>query len=334
MRWFNEIEFAHPEYFWFLIVVPLYVAWYVWKHKTLSATMQMSSLGALKGLRQSWRTYLRHVPVALRMLAIVAVVAAIARPQSASSIRDEKREGINIVLAFDISSSMLAVDMSPNRIEVAKEVAKEFIASRPDDNIGLVVFAGESFTQCPLTSDHNVLVDMLTSVKTGMVEDGTAIGLGLATAVARIKDSQSKDKVVVLLTDGDNNRGSISPLQAAEIAKTFGVRVYTIGVGSLKGVTQVPVKTAFGVQMQDMEVDINDDLLTQMAEMTGGKYFRATDKARFRQIYEEIDAMEKTVLEVREYTKRTEEYLPLALAATLLLLLELLLRGTLLRTLP
>ncbi|MCQ2204607.1 MAG: VWA domain-containing protein [Bacteroidales bacterium] len=329
----ESITFLHPGYFWLLLVIPVYVAWYIWKRRTLNATIQISTLSPFDGVPQSWKSYLRHLPMVLRMLALVAVVAVIARPQSSNSFRDEKTEGIDIVMAVDISGSMQAIDFKPNRLEAAKEVGIQFVSNRPNDNIGLVIFAGESFTQCPLTTDHAALTNLFNDVKLGMLEDGTAIGMGLATSVSRIKESKAKSKVIILLTDGCNNRGDITPQKAAEIAQTFGVRVYTIGVGT-RGTAQVPVQTAFGVQYVDQEVKIDEELLTQIADMTGGKYFRATNKSSLKSIYEEIDQMEKTILDVREFTKKTEEYLPFAIAAMLLLLLEVVLRNTLLRTLP
>lgn len=327
------MTFSQPNAFWILLVVPIYVAWYIWKRKSQNATLQFSTLKPFEGIKRSWKSYLRHLPMVLRMLALVAVVAVLARPQSSNSYRDEKTEGIDIVMALDISGSMQAIDFKPNRLEAAKEVGIKFVSSRPNDNIGLVIFAGESFTQCPLTTDHAALTNLFNDVRLGMLEDGTAIGMGLATSVSRIKDSKAKSKVIILLTDGCNNRGDITPQKAAEIAQTFGVRVYTIGVGTL-GTAQVPVQTAFGVQYVDQEVKIDEDLMTQIAEMTGGKYFRATNKKSLEAIYDEIDQMEKTILDVREYTKKTEEYLPFAIVAMLLLLLEVVLRNTILRTLP
>lgn len=329
----RDITFLHPEFFWALLIVPLYVAWYVWKHRTLNATIQMSTLRPFEGMKQSWKCYLRHVPMVLRMLAVVAVVAVLARPQSSDSFKDEHTEGIDIVMSMDISGSMLAIDFKPNRLEAAKTVATKFIANRPNDNVGLVIFAGESFTQCPLTTDHAVLTNLMQDIHTEMLTGGTAVGSGLATAVARLKDSKAKSKVVILLTDGVSNSGAIAPLKAAQIAQTFGVRVYTIGVGT-RGTAKVPVMTHFGMEYVDQEVDIDEATMTEIAQMTGGKYFRATDNNSLNAIYEEIDQMEKTILEVREYTKRTEEYLPFAIAAMMLLLAELLLRNSILRTLP
>ncbi|MCQ2229346.1 MAG: VWA domain-containing protein [Bacteroidales bacterium] len=336
------ITFLHPGVFWVLLVIPFYVAWYIYKRKTLNATIQLSTIKPFAGQKRSWKSYLRHVPMVLRMLALVAVVAVIARPQSSNSFRDEKTEGIDIVMAIDISGSMQAIDFKPNRLEAAKDVGIQFISSRPNDNIGLVIFAGESFTQCPLTTDHTALTNLFNDVTNGMLEDGTAIGMGLATSISRIKDSKAKSKVIILLTDGCNNRGDITPQKAAEIAQTFGIRVYTIGVGT-RGTAQVPVQvvTPYGINGQqvqtqyvDQEVNIDEELMTKIADMTGGKYFRATNKKSLQAIYEEIDEMEKTILDVREYTKKTEEYLPFAIVALLLLLLEVVLRNTILRTLP
>lgn len=330
---FSDITFQHPWLFLLLLVIPAYVAWFFWRRRTSHATMQVSTLETLDGVRPTWRVRLRFLPLVLRLLAVALVVIVLARPQSTSSYSDSNTEGIDIVLSMDISGSMKAVDFKPNRLEAAKNVAAKFIAGRPNDNIGLVVFAGESFTQCPLTTDHAVLINLLSDIRTGMLEDGTAIGMGLATAVSRIKESKAKSKVIILLTDGMNNYGAISPEKAAELAQTFGVRVYTIGVGS-QGVAQVPVQTAFGVKMQDMEVKIDEALLQGIADKTGGKYFRATNNKSLESIYEEIDKLEKTIMEVRHYTQRTDEYLPFALAALILLVMEVLLRNTLLRTIP
>lgn len=330
---FSDITFQHPWLFLLLLVIPAYVAWFFWRRRTSHATMQVSTLETLDGVRPTWRVRLRFLPLALRLLAVALVVIVLARPQSTSSYSDSNTEGIDIVLSMDISGSMKAVDFKPNRLEAAKNVAAKFIAGRPNDNIGLVVFAGESFTQCPLTTDHAVLINLLSDIRTGMLEDGTAIGMGLATAVSRIKESKAKSKVIILLTDGMNNYGAISPEKAAELAQTFGVRVYTIGVGS-QGVAQVPVQTAFGVKMQDMEVKIDETLLQGIADKTGGKYFRATNNKSLESIYEEIDKLEKTIMEVRHYTQRTDEYLPFAIAALILLVMEVLLRNTLLRTIP
>ncbi len=329
----SGITFQHPWVFLLLLVIPAYIGWRIWRRHTSDPTVQISTLGTLDGVDATWRVRLRFLPMALRLIAFALAVVVIARPQSTSSHSDHNTEGIDIVLSMDISGSMRAVDFKPNRLEAAKSVATKFISGRPDDNIGLVIFAGESFTQCPLTTDHAVLINLFSQVSNGMLEDGTAIGMGLATAVSRIKESKAKSKVIILLTDGCNNTGSIAPEKAAELAKTFGIRVYTVGIGT-KGVAQVPVQTPFGVRMQDQEVKIDEALLQSMAEATGGKYFRATDNKSLAAIYSEIDQMEKTIMEVRHYTQRTDEYMPFALACLLLLLAEIVLRNTLLRTIP
>ena len=270
---------------------------------------------------------------ALKVLAIVFLVTALARPQSSNSWQTYTSEGIDIVLGLDISTSMLARDFSPDRLEAAKEVATKFILERPQDRIGLVVFAGESFTQCPLTTDQAVLVNLLREVQSGMIEDGTALGLGLANAVNRLKDSPAKSKVVILLTDGVNNRGAIAPVTAAELAKTYGIRVYTIGVGTY-GEAPYPVPSPFGVQLQNMRVEIDEDVLRQIATVTGGQYFRATDNSKLEQIYKEIDQLEKSKMEVKHFSKKQEQYFWFGLIGVLLLVGEALLRYTLLRKIP
>lgn len=329
----SGISFQHPWLFLLLLVIPAYVGWRIWRRRTSEAALQVSSVSTLQGVKPTWRVRLRLLPLALRLLAFAMAVVVIARPQSSSSHSDSNTEGIDIVLALDISGSMRALDFKPNRLEAAKEVATKFISGRPDDNIGLVIFAGESFTQCPLTTDHSVLINLFSQVTNGMLEDGTAIGMGLSTAVSRIKDSKAKSKVIILLTDGCNNAGAIAPEKAAELAATFGIRLYAVGVGS-KGVAQIPVQTPFGVKMQEEEVKIDEDVLQRMTAMTGGKYFRATDNKSLANIYQEIDQMEKTIMEVRHYTQKSDEYLPFAIAALCLLLAEILLRNTLLRTIP
>jgi Ca-activated chloride channel family protein len=281
----------------------------------------------------TWKVYMRHLPFVLRMIAVALIIVILVRPQSTNSWENRSTEGIDVMLAIDISGSMLAEDLKPNRLEAAKNVAASFINGRPNDNIGLVVFSGESFTQCPLTTDHAILLNLFKDIHSGMIEDGTAIGLGLANAVSRIKDSQAKSRVIILLTDGSNNRGEIAPVTAAEIARTFGVRVYTIGVGT-RGEAPYPFHTPFGVKYQNMPVDIDEPTLQQIASITGGQYFRATDNASLKSIYGEIDQMEKTKISVQQYSKKQEEYKPLALLVFAILLLEILLRNTLLRNMP
>jgi Ca-activated chloride channel family protein len=269
----------------------------------------------------------------LRVVVIALLIVVLARPQSTDNWENTTTEGIDIVMAMDISSSMLAQDLKPNRLEAAKDVAAAFVNGRPNDNIGLVVFSGESFTQCPLTTDHTVLLNLFKDIQSGMIEDGTAVGLGLANAVSRIKDSQAKSKVIILLTDGSNNMGEIAPVTAAEIAKTFGIRVYTIGVGT-QGEAPYPFQTAFGVQYQNVKVEIDEKTLNEIAVTTGGKYFRATDNASLKSIYSEIDQMEKVKISVQQYSKKQEEYKDLALLIFALLLMEILLRYTLFRNIP
>ena len=328
-----NISFANPAFLYLLFgIVPL-IAWYVWKNNHIKPTLQVSDVYRLKHSSKGFRVYFRHVLFALRMLAIIFLIIVLARPQSSNSRRDVSTEGIDIVIALDISSSMLSRDFNPDRLEAAKDVAIQFISGRPNDRIGLVIFSGESFTQCPLTTDHAALINMFKDVKCGMIDDGTAIGLGLATAVSRLKESNSKSKVIILLTDGVNNMGSVDPLTAAEIAKTFGIRVYTIGVGK-RGNAPSPVMTPFGIQFQNMPVEIDEGILQKIAGLTDGKYFRATNNEKLKEIYQEIDKLEKTKISVTEYTKRTEEYFWFAVLAGLIFALEILFRYTILRTLP
>jgi Ca-activated chloride channel family protein len=329
----NDITFANPGFFLLLLAIPAMVYWY-WKrqHRQL-ADMQLSTLKVVAFVPRTWRQRFRHVLFAFRILAVLLLTIALARPQSTSSGENVTTEGIDIILASDISSSMLAEDFRPNRVEAAKKVAADFINGRPNDRIGLVIFAGESFTQCPLTLDHDVLKNLLSQVKTGMIEDGTAIGSGLATAVSRLKESKAKSRVIILLTDGVNNRGSIDPLTAASIAQTFGIRVYTIGVGT-QGTAPYPVQTPFGTQYQNVPVEIDEGLLQKIADQTGGKYFRATNNETLRSIYNEIDRLEKSKIEVTQYRHHKEEFYGAAMAGGLFLLLEVLLSQTVFRKLP
>ena len=321
--------FANPTYLYLLLLLVPLIGWYIYKLHKSQASLQVSSSEAfqLPGT-SSWKVYMRHLPFVLRMLAIALLIVVLARPQSTNSWQNSSTEGIDIVMAMDISTSMLAEDLKPNRLEAAKDVAASFINGRQNDNIGLVVFAAESFTQCPLTIDHGVLLNLFKDIQPGIIQDGTAIGLGLANAVSRIKDSQAKSKVIILLTDGVNNTGEIAPVTAAEIAKTFGIRVYTIGVGT-QGEAPYPIPTAFGVQYQNVPVEIDEQVLKQIASTTGGQYFRATDNSSLKEIYSEIDQLEKTKISVQEFSKKQEEYKNWAL-----LLIEVLLRNTVLRNIP
>ena len=327
------MTFHNPEYLFLLLLLIPIIYWYVKEMHKSDASLQISSHRSLIQFPRSRRIKLRHVPFVLRVLAISFIILALARPQASNSWRTESTEGIDIIMALDVSGTMLGEDLKPNRIEAAKAVASEFILSRPNDNIGLVVFAGESFTQCPLTNDHAVLINLFKAVKFGIIEDGTAIGLGLANAVNRIKESKAKSKVIILLTDGSNNRGDIAPITAAEIAKTFGIRIYTVGVGSY-GVVNVPVQTPMGVQYQQMESEFDEKSLTDIANMTGGKYFRATDNSKLRRIYQEIDQLEKTKTNVRQYSKKSEQFYFFSLLAFIFLAMEVLLRNTYFRRIP
>jgi Ca-activated chloride channel family protein len=329
----SSIQFANPEYFYLLILLIPLIAWYILKDKNAHASIQVSTLKSFHSSAKTYKYYLRHALFVFRVLAIVFLVLAVARPQSSNSRRDVTTEGIDIVMSLDISSSMLARDFEPDRLEAAKEVAVNFISGREDDKIGLVIFSGESFTQCPLTKDHTVLINLFNDIQSGMIEDGTAIGLGLANAVNRLKDSKSKSKVVILLTDGVNNQGEIAPITAAELAKTFGIRVYTIGIGTM-GMAPYPIQTAFGISMRNMPVKIDEEVLQQIADMTGGQYFRATDNNKLKAIYEQIDKLEKSKIEVKQYITKSEEYLIFALLAALFLLLEIALRNSILRNIP
>lgn len=328
-----DMSFKNPEFLWLLLgLIPLIVGYIVYQSRW-QATLRLSDAEAFDAAPTSWKYYFRHLPFLLRTLVIGLVIVALARPQSSENFSNKEIEGIDIVIGTDISGSMQARDFQPNRLEAAKEVAAEFIASRPNDRIGLVIFSGESFTQCPLTTDHNVVNNLLREIRSGMLEDGTAIGLGLATAVARLKDSDAKSKVVILLTDGENNTGEVSPQTAGEIAKEFGIRVYTIGVGTI-GQAPMPVQTPFGEDYRMMDVEIDEELLTEIATLTGGKYFRATNKDNLAAVYKEIDQLEKTRINVIEFSEKNDEHLPFLLLAGLLFLLEILLKYTLLRTVP
>jgi len=326
--------FANPTYLYLLLLLIPLIGWYIYKLQKSQASLQVSSSEVFElPQTKSWKVYMRHVPFILRMLAYAVLVIILARPQSTNSWQSSSTEGIDIMLAMDISGSMCAEDLKPNRLEASKDVAASFINGRPNDNIGLVVFSGESFTQCPLTTDHTVLLNLFKDIQSGMIQDGTAIGLGLANAVSRIKDSQAKSKVIILLTDGVNNMGEIAPVTAAEIAKTFGIRVYTIGVGT-QGMAPYPYQTPFGIKYQNMPVEIDEPTLKQISAITGGQYFRATDNVSLKEIYEEIDQMEKTKINVQQFSKKQEEYKNWALLLFSLLLIEILLRNTLLRNIP
>ncbi|HUX57618.1 MAG TPA: VWA domain-containing protein [Bacteroidales bacterium] len=328
----NGITFGEPLFLYLLAVIPAMVTFYILKQQKTTASLRMPGLQPFEKDRITFRHYLRHILFALRAISITLLIFVLARPQATDRFQDISTEGIDIVLALDISGSMLARDFRPDRLEASKNVATEFISGRPYDRIGLIVFSGESFTQCPLTTDHAVLINLMREIQSGMIEDGTAIGNGLATAINRIKDSDAKSKVIILLTDGVNNRGEIAPATAAGIAKTYGIRVYTIGVGT-QGMAPYPVQTPYGIQYQDMPVEIDEGILRDIAQSTGGKYFRATDNDKLEQVYSEIDKLEKSKIDVRQFSRKEEKYFLPALIAICLLVIDLLARNTIFRNL-
>ncbi len=316
-----------------LLLIPV-IALYVWRElHTGAPSMRVASMGPWTGKGGRLKKYARHLPFIFRVITIAAIIIAIARPRSSEDFEKVNTEGIDIVLTLDVSTSMLARDFKPDRISAAKDIAIEFIAQRPSDRMGVVVFAGESFTQCPLTTDRATLINLLKEIETGLIEDGTAIGNGLATAVARLKDSPAKSRVIILLTDGVNNRGEIAPQMAAEIAKTFGIRVYTIGVGAM-GMAPYPVMTPFGVDIQQVKVEIDEPLLQQIATETGGKYFRATDNTKLLEIYGEINKMEKSRTTVDSFPIYKELFMRFALIALVAFALEILFRLFVIKRIP
>ena len=326
-------RFANPEFLWLLISLPI-LLYAFWRRRARIITeVQFSSLKPFERSRKSIRERLRHLPLGLRIFGITALIVALARPQSISSRENITTEGIDIVLVLDISGSMLAEDFTPNRFEAAKQVASEFLDGRTNDRIGLVIFSGESFTQCPLTTDYPVLKSLIKEVKSGMIVDGTAIGLALANGVNRLKESKAKSKVMILLTDGVNNKGEIDPLTAAKIASTYNVRVYTVGVGA-QGQAPYPFQTPFGIRRGMVPVDIDEKTLTAIAEMTGAKYYRATDNRKLKAIYHEIDQLEKTKIEVTAYKRYTELFPNWLYAGLMLVFLEIGLGKTFLRKIP
>lgn len=325
--------FEYPKLLWLLAIPLLLAANYVWSELTGSKPhFRVSSITPWTGEGRSVLSLLRHLPFVFRTLALVAIIVALARPRSSTEVEKIDTEGIDIVLAMDVSTSMLARDLTPDRISAAKDIAIEFISQRPSDRMGIAVFAGESYTQCPLTTDRATLINLMKEVQTDLIEDGTAIGNGLATAVARLADSDAKSRVVILLTDGVNNRGEIAPQTAAEIAKTYGIRVYTIGVGA-NGMAPYPVMTPWGVEMQQVKVEIDEDLLSGIAESTGGRYFRATDNTKLSEIYGEINRMETARTTIDSFPIYKELFGRYALAALVCLLLELFVR-LMIRRLP
>lgn len=331
---FRMDQWANPEYFYLLLLIPLLIVWYWFRYRKSNPELRFSGLKAFENMGQGVKSWLFHSLFVLRLFALALLIIALARPQTVSSRQNIEIEGIDIVMALDVSGSMLARDFDPDRLEAAKEVANDFIQKRPNDRVCLVIFSGEAFTQVPLTTDHSMISAMFKEVKSGMIEDGTAIGDGLATAVSRLKDSQAISKVIILLTDGVNNSGSVDPRSAAEIAKMFGIRVYTIGVGS-RGTAPYPVQDQFGrIRMQQMEVQIDEELLKDIAASTGGQYFRAESNNKLEAIYNEIDKLEKSKIDVQEFKKKHEQFLSFALLAAGLFILEILLRYMYFKRLP
>jgi Ca-activated chloride channel family protein len=329
--YFNDINFGQRWYFALFALLPLLIIWYAIKNNKQQGAIIISDASA-KGL-SSWKNSFRHLPFVTRLLALSCIIIALARPQTKYSLQLAEGEGIDIVLCIDVSGSMTAQDFQPNRLEAAKSVAADFVNRRSSDRIGVVIFAGESFTQCPITTDHAVLLTALENIHNGLLVDGTAIGSGLGTSVDRLRTSKSKSKVIILLTDGENNGGLIDPKTAKEIAKAFAVKVYTIGVGT-DGYAPQPVNTALGVQMQNQKVTIDEKLLREIANETGGKYFRARDNDGLSRIYSEIDKLEKSKVEISSITRYTEKFFPFVMAALALILLEVLLRFTVFKKFP
>ena len=328
-----DVEFASKSYLFLLVLIPALSVWYYFRQRKKESDLRFSSLVPFAGMAATRKERARHLPFAFRLIALTLLVLALARPRSTSHGENVYSEGIDIVLAIDISSSMLAEDFQPNRIEAAKTVAQDFISGRTNDRIALVIFSSTGFTQCPLTVDYGVLRNLIKPIKCGMIEDGTAIGLGLANAVNRLKDSKAKSKVIVLLTDGVNNRGEIDPITAAQIAASYGVRVYTVGVGTV-GEAPYPQPTPFGIRYQMIPVDLDEKSLSQIAELTDGKYFRATDNTTLKKIYKEIDRLEKTRVEVRSYRRFTELFYSYVGLALFFFIIDLGISNTWLRKLP
>jgi len=325
--------FANPQFLYLLVIIPVVIALHIWKSKKISVPVKISNLGSFKNLGRPFRWYLREFLFALRLIALSLLIFVLARPQSSNEWEQVNSEGIDIVMCMDVSGSMQAMDFTPNRLEASKKVASSFISGRQGDRFSIVVFSGESYTQCPLTNDRATVLNLMNELKFGMIEDGTAIGMGLASSVNRLKESKAKSKVVILLTDGVNNRGMISPATAADIAFDNNIRVYTIGVGTM-GTAPMPVNTVFGMRTQNVQVEIDEEILQSIAEKTGGKYFRATDNDKLVQIYSEIDKLEKTIMDVQKFSKRKDEYFPWLLFAALALFLEILLRSVFLKSTP
>ncbi len=328
-------ELADPRMLWYLGLLPVLSVWYLWRRNARHPRARLSTLRSLQRGPTDLRAMLRPLPFMLALLGLAGCVITMARPQSKDNWQDVTREGIDIMIAMDFSTSMLAKDFKPDRLEAARNVALRFIADRPNDRIGLVVYEGEAFTQCPLTTDHRVLNDLFMKARTGLITGGTAVGTGLATAINRLRESTGKSKVIILLTDGVSNAGTIQPLDAAQIAEQYGIRVYTIGVGSMgKALSPVAIYPNGQYKYEYVPVEIDEDMLGQVADLTGGRYFRATNERKLGEIYSEIDKLEKTREKVTEHSRHNEEYFPVLAISCALLLLSMVLGHTLLRTTP
>jgi Ca-activated chloride channel family protein len=330
---FSGITFAYPWVLYVLLIIPVMIAWYIFRGMKVQSSVKYSSVNIFKDIPSTLREKLRHIPFAVRLLAIGLLIVALARPQSFNSGENVSTEGIDIAMVLDISGSMLAEDLKPNRLEAAKNVIDNFIQGRISDRIGLVVFSRDAFTQCPLTIDYSVLRNLLLQIHSGMIEDGTAIGNAIANGINRLKDSDAKSKIIILLTDGVNNSGEVDPISAAEMAKTFGIRVYTIGVGT-RGEAPYPVQTPFGIRYQMMPVEIDEAVLQKISDITDGQYFRATNNQALKEIYDKIDKLEKTKIEITSYKNASERYHSWLWGGMILLLVELGLSKTILRKLP
>jgi Ca-activated chloride channel family protein len=330
---FSGITFAYPWVLYVLLIIPVMIAWYIFRGMKIQSSVKYSSVNIFKDIPSTLREKLRHIPFAVRLLAIGLLIVALARPQNFNSGENVTTEGIDIAMVLDISGSMLAEDLKPNRLEAAKNVIDNFIEGRISDRIGLVVFSRDAFTQCPLTIDYSVLRNLLLQIHSGMIEDGTAIGNAIANGINRLKDSNAKSKIIILVTDGVNNSGEVDPISAAEMAKAFGIRVYTIGVGT-RGEAPYPVQTPFGVRYQMMPVEIDEAVLQKISDITDGKYFRATNTQALKEIYDKIDKLEKTKIEITSYKNASEKYHSWLWWGLILLLVEMVLSKTILRKLP
>lgn len=328
-----DLSFANPKYFYLLLLLPLLIFWYIKKYRKSVPHLHFSDSGFKDDMHKTIRQRLQPIWFVLRLLSICAIIVALARPQSNLRSNEENIEGIDIIIAMDVSGSMLAEDFRPNRLEAAKKVAGDFITARSSDRMGIVAFSGEAYTQCPLTIDHGILNSQLQALKSGLIADGTAIGDGLAVAVNRLRNSDAISKTIILLTDGVNNMGSVDPLTAADMAEMYGIRVYTVGVGT-RGLAPYPFQTPFGIQYQNVEVQIDEELLTNIASSTGGKYFRATNQNKLKEIFKEIDRLEKTKIEVLSFEHKADEYKIWIWIALSLLALEIIFRLFVFKTIP